>query len=265
MNMASPPTLVDTHAHLDNHRFDADRQQVVARAREAGVAQIINVGANLVSSQAAVQLARAYPQLYATVGVHPHDARHANQAALAELGQLLQQEEVVAVGEIGLDYYRDLSPRDQQRQAFEAQWALAQQVDKPVVIHSRKAHQDMLSMLGEWTNGTTKPWGVMHCFSGDSEMAAQLVEWGFFIGIDGPVTFRNAQQLVEVVREIDLAHLLVETDCPYLTPQPHRGQRNEPAYTLYIAERIAEIKGVSLSRVAEQTTANARDLFGLEK
>jgi TatD DNase family protein len=260
--------LVDTHAHLDFDKFDADRPAVIERARAAGVVAIVNVGADLPSSRAAVRLAGEYEGIYAAVGMHPHDARKLDGAALAELRELAQQPKVVAVGEIGLDFYRDLSPRDVQRRAFQAQLAWAARLGKPVVIHDRDAHDEVLAMLEDWAAGLDHSplagrLGVLHTFSGDLTMAERAIDLGFYISISGPVTYHNARQLPEIVRALPLGRLLVETDCPFLAPHPHRGRRNEPAYVRLVAERIAELRGISLDDLAQTTTANACRLFGL--
>jgi len=263
--------LLDTHAHLDFPEFDADRQEVIARAQEAGVEMIVNAGAGLEASQAGVALAETYPQVYAAVGIHPHEAETLNESVLTELRTLARHPKVVAIGEIGLDYYRDYSPRPVQRQAFQQQLALARELGKPIIIHDREAHQDVMNILRQWVREgyrpsatSHQPIGVMHCFSGDLAMARQAVEMGFCISIAGPVTFTNARRLPELVRLLPLERLVIETDCPYLTPHPHRGKRNEPAYVRLVAEAIAQIKGIPLTEVARITTANARALFGLE-
>ena len=262
-------TLIDTHAHLDFSRFDADREAVVERARAAGVAAIVNVGTDLASSQRAVRLAEQYDGIYAAVGVHPHDAKKLDGATLAELRELAQHPRVVAVGEIGLDFYRDLSPRDVQRRAFQAQLAWAAKLRKPVVIHDRDAHGEILEVLSDWAAGQGQSplagrLGVLHTFSGDLAMAGQAIDLGFYLSISGPVTYKNARQLPDIVRALPIDRLLVETDCPFLAPHPHRGKRNEPAYVRLVAERIAELKGMSLDALARATTANAQHLFGFE-
>ena len=251
--------LTDTHAHLDFPQFDSDREEAIERALAAGVGIIINVGADLASSRRAVALAEAHPQIYAAVGVHPHDAKTLTEEVLTELRELARHPQVVAIGEIGLDFYRDLSPRDVQRQAFERQLALARELDKPVIIHDREAHAEVMDTLRRWQGLR----GVLHCFSGGLEMARRAVELGFYISIAGPVTFKNARRLPEIVRQLPLERLLIETDCPYLAPHPHRGERNEPAYVRLVAEAVAEIKGLPLEEVARVTTANTQTLFGL--
>ena len=263
--------LIDTHAHLDFSEFDADRQEVIARAQEAGVEIIVNAGAGLEASQAGVVLAQTYPQVYAAVGVHPHEAKTLNNVVLEELRALAQHPKVVAIGEIGLDYYRNYSPRPIQRQAFQQQLALARELGKPIIVHDREAHDDVMNMLRQWVREVHQPSavgyqpvGVMHCFSGDLAMAREVIEMGFYISIPGSVTFTNARRLPELVRALPLERLLIETDCPYLTPHPYRGKRNEPAYVSLVAEAIAQIRGIPLEQVARITTANARALFGLE-
>jgi TatD DNase family protein len=266
--LVAATTLVDTHAHLDFSKFDADRQAVIERARAAGVTTIVTVGTDLASSHRAVELAREYKAVYASVGMHPHDAKKLDGATLAQLRELAQKPKVVAVGEIGLDYYRNLSPRDAQRRAFQAQLAWAARLGKPVIIHDRDAHDEVLEALISWAAGLENSTlagrlGVLHTFSGDLEMAKQAIDLGFYISISGPVTYRNARQLPDIVRALPLDRLLVETDCPFLAPEPHRGKRNEPAYTRLVAERIAELKGVSFDDLARATTDNAQRLFEL--
>lgn len=264
-------TLIDTHAHLDFPRFDADRQAVIERAHAAGVAAMVNVGVDLASSRRAVALAERVPSVYAAVGIHPHDAKKLDGASLADLRQLAQAPKVVAVGEIGLDYYRNLSPQDVQRRAFRAQLAWAAKLGKPVIIHDRDAHGDVMDILADWASGLGSfqdrrshlagRLGVLHTFSGDLAMAERAIGLGFYISISGPVTYRNARQLPDIVRAVPLDRLLVETDCPYLAPHPHRGKRNEPAHVRLVAERIAALRGMPFNDFAEATTANARRLF----
>jgi len=256
--------LIDTHTHLDFPEFDSDREQVIVRAATAGVGAIVNVGADLASSQAAVALAEAHPQIYAAVGVHPHDAKTLTDEVLKELGDLASHSKVVAVGEIGLDFYRHLSPRDKQGQAFDQQLALASDVGKPVIIHDREAHKEVMAILRRWAEGCQQPVGVLHCFSGDLTMAREAIELGFYISIAGPVTFDNARRLRELVRQLPLEKLLIETDCPYLTPHPYRGKRNEPAYVQFVAQEIARVKELLLEEVACITSDNAQALFALD-
>jgi TatD DNase family protein len=258
--------LIDTHVHLDSPRFDGDREAVLDRARQAGVGVVVNVGANLRTSRQAVDLADRHPMVYAAVGMHPHDAKELNGTALAELRQLAKHPKVVAVGEIGLDFYRDLSPRNVQRRAFKAQLAWAAKLGKPVIIHDRDAHDEILDTLTGWAAGLGNSplagrLGVLHTFSGDVAMATQAVELGFYISISGPVTYKKPGHLPEVVVAVPLDRLLVETDCPYLSPQSYRGKRNEPAYVRLVAERVAEFRGMPLEDLAQATTVNAERLF----
>lgn len=248
--------LVDSHAHLDFPPYDGDREETVARAREAGVVLILNVGADLESSRASVDLAGRYDFIYAAVGVHPHDAKTLTPDALAELHALARQPKVVAIGEIGLDYYRDLSPRPVQREAFARQLALAEELGLPVILHCRDALDDMLAILRGW-KGT----GVVHSYSGGPGRLDEVLALGLSVGISGPVTFANAHRLREVAARVPLDRLLTETDCPYLTPEPHRGKRNEPAYVRYVVEAIAGARGVPAETVAQAALENALRLF----
>jgi len=267
--------IVDSHCHLDFDRFDRDRAQVVARARQAGLARILNPGINLASSRMAVALADAYAEVYAAVGVHPNDGLSWNAQSLSELRALVDHSKVVAIGEIGLDYYRDYTPQDVQRRIFQQQLDLAAEVGLPVVIHSRNASDgdqratgDVLSFLAEWRKHleasnpqlALRP-GVLHSYGGSPEHARWALELGFWIGIDGPVTFPKAEALRALVKDLPLERLLIETDAPFLTPQAFRGKRNEPAYVRYVAEQIAKLHNLSYQRVAEVTTANAERLF----
>ena len=251
--------LVDTHAHLDDDQFNKDREDTIERAFAAGVRRIITVGTDLDSSRAAVALARQHASVYAAVGVHPHDAARAGPDILARLHKYAGDEKVVAIGETGLDFYRNLSPHDRQREVFIAHLQLARRVDKPVIIHDRDAHVETMAILRE--QGWNRP-GVLHCFSGDREMALEAIEMGLYISFGGPVTYTNAHRLQELARELPLERIVVETDCPYLTPQPRRGERNEPANVRWVAAKIAALREISLEQVAEATTENAGKLFG---
>ncbi len=255
--------LIDTHAHLDSGRYNKDRDEVIKNARDNGVSYIVNIGADLQSSRYSVHLARKFPFIFATVGIHPHDAVTLDDAVLAELEKLAGDEKVVAIGEIGLDYHYDHSPRDIQRAAFIKQLELAKELSLPIVVHSREAEEDSIDILKEHYAGAGT--GILHCFSGSLEMAREALEMGLYLAFGGVVTFKNAGGLLEVLKEIPLDRILLETDCPYLTPVPHRGKRNEPAYLRYVAEKIGEIKGISIEEIAEITTANAIRVYNLSK
>jgi TatD DNase family protein len=253
--------LFDTHAHLHDPAFDADRAAVLDRARAAGVGRLLTVGTDPESAAAAVALATAHPDVWAAVGIHPHEAARADPAALARVAALARDARVVAIGEIGLDYYRDRAPRPVQRAALAAQLALARAADKPVLLHCREAHADLLDVLaGEGGGGAG---GILHCFSGDVAQAHRALDLGFLISIAGPVTYPSARRLVEVVRAIPLDRLVLETDCPYLPPQPWRGQRNEPAHLGATAARVAELLVRPVAEVAATSTRTACALLGL--
>lgn len=249
--------LTDTHCHLHLRQFDPDRDEVVARAEANGVTKIIEVGINLESNKKAIVLATRYPQLYAAVGVHPHEAGKATQETWAELRSLASQPSVVAIGETGLDYYRRRSPCEKQKEALKRQLSLARELRKPVILHDREAHDDLLAIVEEHREGLA---GVFHCFSGSLAMAEKCLEMGFYISIAGPVTYRSAHRLQELARTLPLERLLLETDSPFLSPS--RG-RNEPANVKVVAQKIAEVRGVSWEEVARTTMENAALLFGL--
>jgi len=258
-------TLVDSHAHLNSPAYDRDRETVIARAKAEGVTRIIDIGTDLEASRRAVELSEKYPGIiYAAVGVHPHDAVTVTEEVLVELRKMALQAGVVAIGEIGLDYYRDLSPREEQRRAFWEQLHLAREAGLPVIVHDRNAHADVLAILREFSahEEVRSPRGVLHCFSGDYSMACEAIEMGWYISVAGPVTFPNAHRLREIVSQLPLDRLLVETDCPYLAPQRYRGKRNEPAYVRWVVERIAQVKGLGFEEVARKTSENACRLFG---
>jgi len=254
--------LFDTHAHLHLDEFDADRAEVLARARAAGVDGFLTVGIDAEDSGKAVALAEAEPDVWATVGIHPHEAATADEAALERLRRLaLHSTRVVAVGETGLDYYRNLAPREVQLGAFRRQIALARELGRPLVIHCREAHADLLAVLRE--ERAAEVGGIMHCFSGDAAHALACLDLGFLISIAGPVTYPNARKLPEVVRAVPLDRLVVETDCPFLPPQPYRGKRNEPAFMIHTAERVAGLAGVPIEELAVRFTENGRRLLRL--
>ena len=242
-----PPVWIDTHAHLDMGDFDRDRGEVLERAWEQGLAAIITIGIDLESSRQALALTKATPPIWATVGLHPHEASAANESVLSELRVLAGDPKVVAVGEIGLDFFRNYSPREHQKDCFRRCLQLAREVSLPIVIHDREAHEETLQILAEekaWEIG-----GLFHCFSGDWAMARRCLDWNFFLSITGALTYKNGSLLEDVVRRAPIESLLLETDAPFLAPHPFRGKRNEPAYLLHTAARMAEIRGIPLAEL----------------
>ncbi|MCX5875425.1 MAG: TatD family hydrolase [Deltaproteobacteria bacterium] len=254
--------LIDTHCHLDMSAYEVDFEAVLARALAAGVTRIISVGIDLESSRRAIGLAEQHQGIYATVGVHPHNVAELSEADYAELQSLCRHAKVVAYGEIGLDYVKNYAPIALQKEHFARQVALAKDLQLPLVVHDREAHDDIMEILE--AAGPFPAGGVMHCFSGDAAFVRRVLTLGFHISIPGVVTFAKAEMLHEAVREIPLASLVLETDGPFLAPVPKRGKRNEPQLMLFTAQKVAELKGVSLEEVARQTTMNAVRLFGLE-
>lgn len=254
--------LIDSHCHLMFNTFDSDRAAVLARAEEAGVIALINPGTDLTDSQQLVAAAAEIESLYAAVGVHPNDSAEFDGAGVDQLREWASHQKVVAIGEIGLDYYWDKVPRPRQRQVFEQQLALAKEVNLPVIIHQRDSAADTMAVLRAWAAGG-HPGLVLHSFSGDLAMAEEALELGFYIGISGPVTFKNARDLPEIVAASPADRLLVETDAPFLSPHPFRGKRNEPARVKLVAERIAELQGQPFTTVAQILTKNTVELFRL--
>jgi TatD DNase family protein len=251
--------LTDSHAHIYGDEFRNDFGAMLGRAAAAGVNTIIAVGADLESSRMAVELAAAHDRIYAAVGIHPHDAKGVTTEDYAAIEALAASSKVVAIGEIGLDFYRDRSPRTDQEEVFRKFIRLAKKLSLPVIVHDRDAHERIMAILREEDAGSVG--GVLHCFSGDTQMAAECIAMGFYISIPGTVTYTNNHSLQEVVRQTKIEHMLIETDCPYLTPVPHRGKRNEPAYVRLTAEKVAELKGLSLADVARITSRNTAGLF----
>lgn len=265
--------LVDTHCHLDVEQFDVDREAVLARARAAQVQLIVNPGIDLQHCRQAIALAERYPEVYAAVGIHPNSSADFSGQTLAQLRMLAQHPKVVAIGEIGLDYYWQKVDPAQQARAFRQQLTLAAELGLPVIIHNREATTDTAAILAEWANAdatrhsplATRPfWGVLHAFGGDLGLAEQARSWNFSLGLGGPITFRNAHRLQEVVAQLPLDGLMLETDAPYLTPHPHRGQRNEPAYVALVCAQVAQLQGLTPATVAQATAAVAYRFFGLE-
>ncbi|SET23318.1 TatD DNase family protein [Natronincola peptidivorans] len=254
--------LFDSHAHLDDSRFDKDRDEILKRAKENGVEFILNPGADLNTSIKAVNLAEKYSMMYAAVGVHPHDVKDMDEDTVTIIKSFTNKEKVVAIGEIGLDFHYDHSPREDQRKWFRRQIQLAQEVKLPIIVHDREAHGEVFDILEEYKAGELGC--VMHCYSGSVELAKEYIKRGIYISLAGPITFKNAKKTYEVAKEIPLEWLLIETDCPYLAPVPYRGKRNEPAYVRHVAETIAEAKGISFEKVAQQTKENTKKLFHIQ-
>lgn len=253
----------DTHAHLDDGRFKEDQDKVIMRAKDAGVSLIVNVGYNLISAKNTVELTKKYDFIYGAVGIHPHDAKDANDNVLSRIKNMTKEPKIVAIGEIGLDYYYDNSPRDIQKRVFRRQIMLARELKMPIIIHDRDAHQDVFDIVKE--EKACEVGGIFHCYSGSLEMAREVMKLGFYISFGGPVTFKNAHKLKEVAKEVPLDRMLIETDCPYLTPVPYRGKRNEPSYVLHTAKEIADIRGMNVDELAKITYENGKKVFGINE
>ena len=251
----------DSHAHLDDRKFEKDRDRIIQRAREKGVSLILNPGADMKSSRKAIRLAETYPEVYCAVGIHPHDVKGMTEENLSELEELSKHERVMAIGETGLDFHYDFSPRETQRYWFGQQLNLAKKLKMPVIVHDREAHGEVFDMIG--TAGVAETGCVMHCYSGSAEMAAAYAKKGIYISLAGPITFKNARKAREVAQQVPLDRLLIETDCPYLAPVPFRGKRNEPSLVPLVAEAVAGEKGLDVETVARQTMENAKRLFGI--
>jgi TatD DNase family protein len=250
---------IDSHAHLEMASFDPDRHQVIERAFDQKVTGIITIGTDLDSSRKALSLAKAYPGIWATVGVHPHDAASFDPAILLQLTDLAKDPKAVAIGEIGLDFYRNLSPQKDQKETFRRLIGLARQEALPVIIHDREAHEEVLTILKE--ERAEEIGGVFHCFSGDWEMARQCLDLNFFLSVTGAVTYKKGSVLEEVIRRAPIESLLLETDSPYLAPHPFRGKRNEPAYLVHTAEHVAGLRGITLAELSLATLQNTRRAF----
>ncbi len=255
--------LFDTHVHLNAEQYKEDLEEVIERAQSEGVDTVVVVGFDRPTIKKAMELADQYPFVYASVGWHPVDAIDMTDEDLAWIEELAAHPKVVALGEMGLDYHWDKSPKDIQKEVFRKQIALAKRVKLPIIIHNREATQDIVAILKE--EGAEEVGGIMHCFSGSAETAEECMKMNFYISFGGPVTFKNAKNVKETAAEIPLDRLLVETDCPYLTPHPFRGKRNEPAYVKLVAEELARIKNLSFEEIAEITTNNAKKIFGIKQ
>lgn len=249
----------DTHAHYDSGSFNADRFDILDAMSEGGVSLILNPGCDLLSSKAAIALAERYAFVYAAVGWHPEDMDKLSDEAYRELEGLAEHEKCLAIGEIGLDYYWDASHKQEQKELFRRQIELALRLNKPVIVHDREAHADSMETVLDYPALR----GVFHCFSGSPEMAAELLKRGWYLGFDGPITYKNARKALEVLEMCPLDRILIETDSPYLTPVPNRGKRNDSRQLIHVAEKIGEIKGMSAAQIAEITNENGRRLFGI--
>lgn len=253
--------IFDSHAHYDDEAFNEDREEVIKEIKNAGVEGVLNCGSSLEAARSSFELSMKYEFIYAAVGIHPEYADQVNEKAIDELREMAKNSKVRAIGEIGLDYYYEENPeREVQRKAFREQMKLAEELDLPVVIHDRDAHEDTLNIMKEFP----KVGGVVHCFSGSVEFARECLKLGYYIGFTGVVTFKNAKKLIEVAKEVPRDRMLVETDCPYMAPTPFRGKRNKSDYIKYIAEKLAEIKEITSDELLNDTNNNAKRLLRLK-
>ncbi|MFV0424697.1 MAG: TatD family hydrolase [Bacilli bacterium] len=250
--------LTDSHAHLNDKQFENDLDEIVKKAKKNGVGYIIVNGYDLESSMKAIEIANTYENIYATVGIHPLDIDKFSESTIAELRTLAASDKVVAIGEIGLDYHYDKSKKEEQKEIFKLQLALAKELELPVTIHTRESINDTYDILK-----VTNNFGVMHCYSGSVEMAQKFIDIGYYISLAGPVTFKNAIVPKEVAKAVPLSRLLVETDCPYLTPHPNRGKRNDPSYVRLVVKEIAELRGIDIKEIESVTSTNVAELFKL--
>jgi len=269
--------FIDSHAHLTSEQFDNDRQETIKRAIDAGVEYIVNPATDLNDSRKAIELAEKHPQVYACVGFHPHEAKKADESSLREIEELSEHPKVVAIGEIGLDFHYDFSPRDVQAGVFKSQIEIAQRRNLPIVIHTRESNDETIKIVEGalatdplWRSEKstphsryTAPKGVFHCFSGNTEMAWKVINMGFSVSLPGVVTFKNAGLAAEVAEKVSVEHFLLETDSPYLAPVPHRGKRNEPANIPLIAQKIATLQHMTVEDVGKATNHNVYKLFGI--
>lgn len=252
--------IIDTHAHYDDGQFDADREELLGSMKEGGIGLIVNAGSTVASWDKIVELTEKYPFVYGAVGVHPDEVGELDEEKFLRMADLLDRDKIVAVGEIGLDYYWDKEKHDLQKEWFVRQLGLAREKEMPVIIHSREAAADTFDIMKQHAAGMK---AVIHCYSYSPEMAREYVKMGYYIGVGGVVTFKNAKKLKKVVQEIPLESIVLETDCPYLAPVPYRGKRNCSLYLPYVAEQIAELKGTTVEEVIQQTEKNSRELYGL--
>ena len=252
--------IIDTHAHYDDEQFDADREELLGSMEEGGIGLIVNAGSTVTSWDKIVELTERYPFIYGAVGVHPDEVGELDEEKFLRMADLLDRDKIVAVGEIGLDYYWDKEKHELQKEWFVRQLGLAREKEMPVIIHSREAAADTFEIMKQHAAGMK---AVIHCYSYSPEMAREYVKMGYYIGIGGVVTFKNAKKLKQVVQEIPLESIVLETDCPYLAPVPYRGKRNCSLYLPYVAEQIAELKGTTVEEVIQQTEKNSRELYGL--
>ena len=253
--------IFDTHAHYDDAQFDADRDELLMSMKENGVGTIVNVSATYASCEKVIALAKKYPFMYAATGIHPDEVGSLNEETFSQLKIWCQEEKVVAVGEIGLDYYWDKESHEEQKKWFIRQLHLARELNLPVNIHSRDASEDTFQIMKEYEKGLE---GIIHCFSGSKELALEYVKLGFHIGVGGVVTFKNGKKLKQVVEAIPLTSIVLETDCPYLAPEPYRGKRNNSSYIRYVAEEIARLKSVTFEEVVRQTEENAKKIYRIQ-
>lgn len=254
--------IFDTHAHYDDERFNEDRDLLLKELNQNGISYILEVSASIESLDTSIELSQKYDFIYAALGVHPSDIDKMDESIIDKIRVLSKNGKVVAIGEIGLDYYWDDSTRDLQKQWFERQIELAKELCLPIIIHDRDAHEDVINIIKK--TDAKQVGGIFHCFSGSSQMAMDMIKYNFYISIGGTVTFKNAKKVVEVVKEVSLDKLLIETDCPYLAPEPFRGKRNNSGHLVHIIQKIAEIKGISEAEVAETTLMNAKKLFKIK-
>lgn len=255
--------LIDTHTHVSDTKLAVEMDSVLERAKAADVVYMIDVGYDMISSKAAFLNSKKHANIFSAVGVHPHDSGNVQSGYLDVLAEFLENEKTVALGEIGLDFYRDLSPRDTQRKVFIEQLELAKELDVPVIIHNREADQSVYDVLKEYKSSISVK--IMHCYSSSLEMMKEFLKIGCYISLAGPLTYPKAPNLVSVAKEVPIQRLLIETDCPYLPPVPHRGERNEPSYVRYVAEKIASIRGIEFEEIAYHTSRNAIEAFRLKE